>query len=186
MRPFVFLVALGLLAGCGGQEDTDAPGIRGPVVFRLWDRAARAANQAPVVIRTDAVHQKSAAFDDLEMVPVLIRRPLADGVLWIHAPQGSFQSAGESGPGRNQQASLQGPVHLTGVMSGLPVSGSAATAVVPPGRQVLEMTDVRLVRGGMVLSTPRATLSDGAVQMEGPVSMAPGSPAMTAVLGAAF
>jgi hypothetical protein len=186
MRPFAFALVIALLAGCGAQEDTDVPGIRGPVVFRLWDRAARASGQAPVVIRTDAVHQKSAAFDDLEMVPVLIRRPLADGVLWIHAPQGTFQSAGDSGPGRKQQASLQGPVHLTGTISGLPVSGSAATAIVPPGRQVLELTDVRLVRGGMVLSTPRSTLSDGELQMSGPVELAPGSPAMTAVLGAAF
>jgi hypothetical protein len=102
----------------------------------------------------------------------------------VHAPSGTFQAIG-SGPGRaEQEITLVGPVHLTGMIRGLPVSGMAATASVPRGTQTLELTDVRLVRGGMVMTTPRARLSEGSLVAQGPVDMSPGSSALTAVLGA--
>ena len=191
MRHLLFLLVLALAAGCGVQEEADEPGVRGPVVFRLWDRQARAQSLPPTVIRADAVHQAGADFDDLTMVPVLVRRPLADGVVWIHAPSGRFQAeqraavkgASSSGP-RDQEIALEGPVHLTGMIRGLPITGSAATAVVPRGREVLELTDLRLVRGGTLMTAPKAELADRTLTASGPVSIAPGSPAMTAVLGA--
>lgn len=180
MRGLV-LIAVVVLAGCGAQDEAQEPGVRGPVVFRLWDRQARQQGLPPTVIRTSAVRQVDSDFRDLEMVPVQVRRPLADGELWIHAPTGRFHADGDQGA--RQSVALQGPVHLTGVLRGVPVSGSAATADVPPGTSVLVLTDLQLVRGGMLMTTPHAELSDGRLVASGPVSMAPGAPAMAAVLG---
>jgi hypothetical protein len=183
MQRLAFLVALtGLLTGCGVQEEAQEPGVRGPVVLRLWARQARQQGLPPTVVRTAAVHQVDSAFQDMQMVPVQIRHPLRDGELWIYSPTGHFHASGESD--KQPQVSLQGPVYVTGVMRGLPVSGSAATADVPPGRSVIILTDVRLVRGGMLMTTPTAEISEGQVLAHGPVSLAPGAPAITAVLGA--
>lgn len=183
MQRLAFMIPLaGLLASCGVQEEAQEPGVRGPVVFRLWDRQARQHNQAPTVVRTAAVHQVDASFHDMQMVPVQIRRPLSDGEVWIYAPTGHFHAEGDAD--KRPSVTLQGPVYLTGMMRGLPVSGSAATADVPPGRSIIVLTDVQLVRGGLLMTTPRAELSDGQVLAHGPVSLAPGAPAMAAVLGA--
>jgi len=178
----VALLAVVLLGGCGVQEEAQEPGVRGPVIFRLWDHQAREQGLPPTVVRTAAVRQVDASFHDLEMVPVQIRRPLEDGEIWIHAPTGHFHAEGDAD--KRPSVTLQGPVHLTGVVRGVPVSGSAATADVPPGRSVIVLTDVHLVRGGMLMTTPRAELSDKLMVAEGPVSIAPGAPAMAAVLGA--
>ena len=186
MRPlgFILVAAVAVCAGCGGEQEQEAPGMRGPLVFRVWNAKDRAAGAPPTIIRADSVRQGNADFSDLTMVPVLVRRPLPDGVVWVHAPSGTFQAIG-SGPGKaEQEIALTGPVHLTGVVRGLPVSGVAATATVPRGTQTLELTEVRLVRGGMVMTTPRARLAEGALVAYGPVDMSPGSPALTAVLGA--
>ena len=176
------LSAVVLLDGCGVQEEAQDPGVRGPVVFRLWDHQARQQGLPPTVVRTAAVRQVDASFHDLEMIPVQIRRPLADGEVWIHAPKGHFHAEGDAD--KRPSVTLQGPVHLTGIIRGIPVSGSAATADVPPGRAVMVLTDVQLVRGGMLMTTPRAEISDGSLVAQGPVSIAPGAPAMAAVLGA--
>ena len=178
-RLFLCAVTLLALAGCGSDEEAVEPGVRGPVVFRLWDGDARAAGLPPTVVRADAVRQANLGFDDLEMVPVLVRRPLPDGVLWIHAPKGRFQAAGKV-----QELSLTGPVYFSGVVRGVPVGGSAAQAEVPRGQRVLKLTDVQLVRGGTLITAPSADLTDGLLSSPGPVRMAPGAPAMAAVLGA--
>jgi hypothetical protein len=183
MQRLAFLVTLaGLLTSCGVQEEAQEPGVRGPVILRMWDRQVRQQGLPPTVVRTAAVHQVDSAFQDLRMVPVQIRHPLRDGELWIYSPTGHFHASGESD--QQPQVSLQGPVYVTGVMRGLPVSGSAATADVPPGRSLIILTDVRLVRGGMLMTTPTAEISDGHVLAHGPVSLAPGAPAIAAVLGA--
>ncbi len=177
---FLCLTAVLALAGCGGDEESVEPGVRGPVVFRLWDGDARAAGLPPTVVRAAAVRQANLGFDDLEMVPVLVRRPLSDGgVLWIHAPKGRFQAEGKV-----QEFSLTGPVYFSGVIRGLPVGGSAAQAEVPRGQRVLHMQDVQIVRGGTLITAPSAALTDGLLSSPGPVRMAPGAPAMAAVLGA--
>lgn len=179
--------ALSALAGCGVQEEVDEPGVRGPVVFRIWDRQARAAGALPTVIRADAVRQTTSGFDDLEMVPVLIRHPLTDGVLWVHAPSGIFKAATAAiagGSGREQEIALTGPVHFTGFLGGLPLSGYATSAQVPRGGSNLELSDLQLVRGGSLMTTPRATIADGAISADGPVRIGPGAPALTAALGA--
>ena len=181
---FFALVVLAavLLGGCGVQEEAQEPGVRGPVVFRLWDRKARQEGLPPTVVRTSAVRQVDASFHDLEMVPVQIRRPLTDGEVWIFAPTGHFHAEGDAD--KRPSVTLQGPLHLTGVVRGIPVSGSADTADVPPGRAVIVLTNVQLVRGGMLMTTPRAEISDGMITAQGPVSIAPGAPAVAAVLGA--
>lgn len=167
------------LSGCGGDEEIAEPGVRGPVVFRLWDTETRAGGLPPTVVRADAVRQANLGFDDLEMIPVLVRRPVPEGVLWIHAPKGRFQAVG-----RTQELSLTGPVYVTGMLRGIPVGGSAAQAEVPRGQRVLHLTDVHLVRGGMLITAPTADLSDGKLSSPGPVHIAPGAPAIAAVLGA--
>ena len=158
--------------------------MRGPLVFRVWNAQDRAAGAPPTIIRADGIRQGNADFTDLTMVPVLVRRPLPDGVVWVHAPSGSFQAIGSDSGKAENEISLVGPVHLTGVVRGLPVSGVAATATVPRGTETLELTEVRLVRGGMVMTTPRARLAEGLLVAQGPVDMSPGAPALTAVLGA--
>ena len=183
LRALLPLPVLCLLAGCGVQEEADKPGVRGPVVFRIWDRQAREQGAPPTVVRADAVQQADAGFDDLTMVPVLVRRPLPDGVVWIHAPSGRFQAKGADGR-KAQEFELAGPVHLTGTVRGLPVSGYAETAAVPRGSERLELTGVQLVRGGSLMTAPRAEVADRELTAHGPVSVAPGAPAMTAVLGA--
>ena len=158
--------------------------MRGPLVFRVWNAKDRAAGTPPTIIRADSVRQGNADFSDLTMVPVLVRRPLAEGVVWVHSPSGTFQAIGSGSGKAEQEITLTGPVHLTGVVRGLPVSGVAATATVPRGTQTLELTEIRLVRGGMVMTTPRARLAEGTMVAEGPADMSPGSPALTAILGA--
>ena len=173
------LLALTLsLSSCGNDEELAEPGVRGPVVFRLWDAQARADGLPPTVVRADAVRQANLGFDDLEMVPVLVRRPVSDGVLWIHSPKGRFQAAG-----RAQELSLTGPVYVSGVLRGVPVGGSAARADVPRGQRVLVLQDLQLVRGGMLITAPSAELTDGKLSTPGPMRVAPGAPAMAAVLG---
>ncbi len=182
LRMVAAVLATVAVTGCGAQDEAQEPGVRGPVVFRLWDRQARQQNLPPTVIETATVRQIDADFRDLEMIPVQVRRPLADGELWIHAPIGRFHADGADG--RRQSVTLQGPVHVTGVLRGIPLSGSAATADVPPGRAVIVLTDLQIVRGGLLMTTPHAELSDGQLVASGPVSLAPGAPAMAAVLGA--
>jgi hypothetical protein len=188
LRPALSLISgfllLGL-AGCGVQDTVDEPGVRGPVVFRIWDRAARASDAPPTVVRADAVRQTSSGFDDLEMLPVLIRRPVSDGVLWVHAPSGTFKAAAKAADGdRAQEIALAGPVHFTGILGGIPVSGCASDAAVPRGGSHLELHDIQFVRGGSLLTAPRAELVEGAIRADGPVRIGPGAPALTAALAA--
>ena len=178
LPPLLLVLAAMVLGGCGTEAESEDPGIRGPVVFRLWDRQARARGLPPTVVRADGVRQATLGFDDLEMVPVLVRRPLPEGVVWIHAPTGHLQ-----GQDRDQQLSLSGPVHLSGVIRGVPVCGSAARAEVPRGQQVLRLFDVRLVRGGMLMTAPSVDLTDRLMTSPGPVRTAPGAPALCAALG---
>ncbi len=183
--PNLLLAAIVLLGagGCGEQETVEEPGVRGPGTVRVWNREARSEGLKPTVIRFDALRQASAGFEDLEFSSVLIRRPLSDGTMWIHSAKGRYRSVESTAARGQQELTLAGPVHFTGMYSGLPFTGSAATAIVPLGKEAVELTDVQLVHDGSVLTTPRAVLSEAATDM-GRSSFRPGAAAVSALLGA--
>jgi hypothetical protein len=179
------MMAICALSGCGEQAEDDAQGSRGPVTVRWWDRQARAAQAPPTVLQAESLQQLDAEFKDLRLVPVLLRRPSPHGDMWIHAP--AARLAATSG---RPDALLDGPVHLTGTDRGVAIAGVASGAkLVRDGtwgsiRPAIELTDLRIARGGLVWSAPSATVADGRISATGPVHLHHGAPAMAALLGA--
>lgn len=176
-RPLLPLAAALLLAaGCDEEGAAQAPsGAQGPLVLRVWDKDARATPGAPPTTLLAGRAEQRGLAEAVLLSPVLVRRPLDDGVLYVHADQAA------AGGGKGIE--LPGPVHLSGLWRGLPFTGTAARAAMPAGGR-LQLSDLRLAHGGQLASVPSATADRTRIELGGPLAAAPGAPAIATALAA--
>lgn len=171
------LIALLALAGCDDGADQDAQaGARGPLVMRIWDREARAVpGAAPTTLVAMRAEQRGLG-EEVRLREVLVRRPLEGaGALYVHAAEAV------AGDGRG--VVMPGPVHLTGMWRGLPFTGTADQARIPSNGH-LELTELRLARGGTLVTAPLLTALREQVAVTGALRALPGAPAANAALAA--
>lgn len=170
------LAALLLTAGCQDEAASQAPaGAQGPLVLRVWDKDARAQPGSPPTTLVAGRAEQRGLAEAVRLSPVLVRRPIDGGVLYVHA--------GEAAAGGGKGVDLPGPVHLSGTWRGLPFTGVAERAALPAGGR-LELSGLRLARGGLLATVPRAIANRERIVVEGPLEVAPGAPAITTALAA--
>jgi hypothetical protein len=175
----VWLVAvMVVLTGCTGDDDSAADPsaalpAQGPVTVRIFTRDRPGAE--PTVLVAGQARQV-AGVDELQLAPLILRRPGSGGVVYVHAPQ-----AGLGGPAG---LALSGPIQLSGVWNGQPFAGIAAQATMPPGAHTVALTDVAMVRAGQIATTPRLDIGEDSAEAAGVFLVRPGAPALTAALAA--
>lgn len=168
--------ALLLIAGCEDEDASQAPaGAQGPLVLRVWDKDARAQPGAPPTTLVAGRAEQRGLAEAVRLSPVLIRRPIEGGVVYVHA--------GEAAVGGGQGVDLPGPVHLSGTWRGLPFTGVAEHAALPAGGR-LELSGLRLARGGLLATVPQAVATRERIVVQGPLEVSPGAPAITTALAA--
>ena len=172
----LWLVAV-VLVGCTDEESVSGPEAalpaQGPVTVRIFDRN-RPGSEPTTMIAGQA--RQVAGVDQLQLDPLVLRRPGAGGVVYVHAPQ-----AGLGGP---EGLTLSGPIQLSGIWNGEPFAGIAAGATMPPGARTVALTSVAIVRAGQIATTPRLDIGEDTAEAAGVFLVRPGAPALTAALAA--
>lgn len=177
VRRSALLLAALVLAGCADDEaERPEEGARGPLVMRIWDREARATPGAPPTTLVAQRARQRGLGEEIRLDEVLLRRPLeGGGALYVHAA--------EALAGDSSGVVMPGPVRLTGVWRGLPFTGTADQARIPANGH-LELTALRLARGGTLATAPLLIALREQVSVQGALRVQPGAPAANAALAA--
>lgn len=176
-RWLLFLVVL-LLAGCGEEQTDTRDEGGGPLTLRIWDREARARpGSPPSHLVAERLAQRGDDPSRLDLSPVLVRRPLRDGVAYLHA------ALAQLGTGDGRTVAVPGRVGLSGVLGQRAFAGHAAEAGLAEGGAA-SLEELRLVRFGALTTVARLRITETALEGEGGTSVGPAPAAIAAALAA--
>ncbi len=136
-------LVLALGTGCEKAPPLPPPGAQGPIIIHQWESDGK----EPLVVVATSVSHHGSGFQDLELQPVLIRLPLANGVLFIASPHANYAELTDA-----KTVHLQGPLKISGEYDGDPLLGRAAEAVFTNDKDGarLELTKLEMCVGGQL------------------------------------
>ncbi len=172
-----------LLSGCGAPDNLPAPGADTLVVVHWWDEKKAG---PPAYLQADRVAQGDAEFGKLEFSNVLMRLPGEDGVVYVSAPQATYDRAAKEAIilRADPEHPVDGPVRFIGVWGGDVFMGRAAKGVFEESQHRMRLEEVEFTAKGLRQRTAWVALTQNQSVPFGEVTRLSDAPSLTAALAA--